>query len=273
MVNRVERAVPLLTYLINLDRATERLERMRQQLLAADIDFVRISAIDGRSLSSAEVKQYLTKEGSWGWLTPGEIGCFLSHRLCWQAIADGTYEYGVILEDDVVLGDDAGKILSDLSWLPRGADIVKIETAESRIFVDRVVDASICGRSLMRLRSAHYCTGGYILSKSAAHRLVRQHWQFCEAVDDALFSQQAVAANVYRMHQLVPALCVQQSCITSDYSGDPLHSSIEGREDKAKRQLGVLEWLKQIAFKESQSAINKLLCLVGQRERMIVAFK
>jgi glycosyl transferase, family 25 len=34
-------------------------------------------------------------------LGPGEVGCFLSHRACWQKIIDGGSEYGLIVEDDL----------------------------------------------------------------------------------------------------------------------------------------------------------------------------
>jgi glycosyl transferase family 25 len=36
-------------------------------------------------------------------MTPGEIGCFLSHRALWNHIATSDLDYAVILEDDTVL--------------------------------------------------------------------------------------------------------------------------------------------------------------------------
>lgn len=33
-------------------------------------------------------------------LGAGEVGCFLSHRACWQAIADGPAPYALVVEDD-----------------------------------------------------------------------------------------------------------------------------------------------------------------------------
>lgn len=34
-------------------------------------------------------------------LNPGEVGCFLSHRQCWQRIIDDGLEYALIAEDDL----------------------------------------------------------------------------------------------------------------------------------------------------------------------------
>lgn len=36
-------------------------------------------------------------------LSPGEVGCFLSHRRCWQRIVDAGWDYGMIVEDDLAL--------------------------------------------------------------------------------------------------------------------------------------------------------------------------
>ncbi|MAI68498.1 MAG: glycosyl transferase family 25, partial [Rhizobiales bacterium TMED143] len=33
-------------------------------------------------------------------LSPGEVGCFLSHRACWQRIVDQDLPYALIVEDD-----------------------------------------------------------------------------------------------------------------------------------------------------------------------------
>jgi len=36
-------------------------------------------------------------------LTPGEVGCFLSHRQCWQQIVSEGLEYALIAEDDLAI--------------------------------------------------------------------------------------------------------------------------------------------------------------------------
>jgi GR25 family glycosyltransferase involved in LPS biosynthesis len=53
-------------------------------------------------------------------LTPGEVGCFLSHKRCWEIIAQGEAPYGLIAEDDLVLDDAV--FLNALSLAERYAD-------------------------------------------------------------------------------------------------------------------------------------------------------
>lgn len=260
-------------YLINLDRVPDRLAHMQRSFDAAGIAFTRIAATDGRMISEDARKRYQAKEGYWGWLTPGEIGCFLSHRLCWQAIADGDDAYGAVFEDDVLLGENAGKILTDSTWIPANADIVKLETAGSRIYVDMLSAAEVCGRSVKRLRSSHYCTGAYILSKSAARHLLHESGTFNEAVDDVLFSARAAAAASLKKYQIIPALCTQRSRNSSNLDDAQLPSSIEGREQKTMKRLSLSERVRLITSREGRSLINKLFCLLGKRERIVVDFK
>jgi len=263
----------LQVYLINLDRATERLAHMQQAFDAAGISFTRISAVDGHALSDSDIKRFQSREGYWGWLTPGEIGCFLSHRLCWQTILDGDDNYAAIFEDDVLVGEEAEAILSSSAWIPADADIIKLESAGSRIYVDRMSASEICGRSVKRLRSSHYCTGGYIVSKKGARYLLETSQVFSDAVDDFLFSAQVLARGQLALYQLSPAICIQNNRVAGNPDGSQLPSSIEGREQKLMKKLRFSERLKLIALKERQSATNKLLCCLGKRERIVVDFK
>ena len=75
--------------LINLPKHTERYEKVRQQLQSADIPYEKAPACDGKLLSDEEMKANVTFFGR-RFLTRGMIGCFLSHRACWQhCAADG----------------------------------------------------------------------------------------------------------------------------------------------------------------------------------------
>lgn len=101
---------------INLDRSGDRLAHITSEFAKIDVPFERVPAIDVHAVIRASK------------LTNAETACFLSHRRCWQIIADGADQFGAIFEDDVVFSDEAGSLLADISWVPRDADIVKLET-------------------------------------------------------------------------------------------------------------------------------------------------
>jgi hypothetical protein len=60
-------------------------------------------------------------------LTAGEVSLVLKHRLAWQQIAGGNFDYAIVAEDDVVLFDYSLAYLSRvLSMLPADFDYIDL---------------------------------------------------------------------------------------------------------------------------------------------------
>lgn len=76
----------ILRLVINLDRSPERLRSISQQLVAQDLHFERLPAVDGRKLAQEELsrleapydapEKFVFRKALW----PNEIACFLSPR-------------------------------------------------------------------------------------------------------------------------------------------------------------------------------------------------
>lgn len=193
---------------INLDRAPERLERIRTIFDAAGVPFERMRAVDGRQLSEAEIDRWRQGEPRFYLLGPGETACFLSHRQCWE-IAARTGEPVVVFEDDIHLGRDAAELLGDPSWIPADADIVKLDTALRPTMVDRDASPVGAGRRVATLRASHVGAAGYVVAPAAARRLLEQTGSFADPVDQYLFNPVSPMSAALSIHQLMPALCVQ----------------------------------------------------------------
>lgn len=93
-------------FYINLDRRTDRREHIENQLSLLDIKAKRVPASVGSELTKEQMSfvnfddfYCLMKRP----VSPGEIGCALSHIRVWQKIVDQKIDYALILEDDVVL--------------------------------------------------------------------------------------------------------------------------------------------------------------------------
>lgn len=69
--------------LINLPKHQERLRTVSEQLERAEVEVERAPAVDGRLLTIEEQEQNVTALAR-HLMTPGMIGCFLSHRNCWR---------------------------------------------------------------------------------------------------------------------------------------------------------------------------------------------
>lgn len=98
------------TFVIHLNRATDRKSRVESLLQIAPTTASVIEAIDGQVLQPAEIlKVYQRKIFSPIYpfaLSNGEIACFLSHRKAWQTIVDQGLDAALILEDDVLIDEN-----------------------------------------------------------------------------------------------------------------------------------------------------------------------
>lgn len=94
-------------FLINLERSGDRLARCTPLLDRLGLPWERVPGVEGKRLPPeqlAALNPHPAPHGEWFRpLTPGEIGCFLSHLRCWQLIEERGLDCALILEDDVDL--------------------------------------------------------------------------------------------------------------------------------------------------------------------------
>lgn len=193
-------------YVINLDRAIDRLAAVTVEFSRIGVAFERVAGVDARAGAPFAALP----------LTEAEVCCFLSHRRCWEIIADGPDQYGVVFEDDVVFSHDAGSMLVDDSWVPLDADLVKIETFYNRVRVGSRHTPAKNGYSVTRLFGQHLGSCGYLISKGAARRLLKSTMRLKAPVDVALFSPGQMTSARNNIYQLMPALCVQALFISGN---------------------------------------------------------
>ena len=101
---------------INLDEDTERRERIERRMYEFGLGWERLTAVLGSRLGpSHEALVDRTAHAARGSrFSPGEIGCWLSHRMAQQMVAEGSDEMALILEDDLRIHDDLPEVLDRL---------------------------------------------------------------------------------------------------------------------------------------------------------------
>ncbi len=196
-------------YFINLDRSPERRDWFLGQAAALEIGFTRVPAVDSRELGEAEMARQRALASGDTELSPGEIACLLSHRKVWRLVAGASDPWAFIAEDDIHFAPDAARFLSTPEWIPAGAEVVKAETTLIRQELSRKVWAEPFGHELRQLRSNHFCSGGYFLSRDGAARLLGFTDRHVEPVDVILFSPELGVLNQTPVLQLSPAICLQ----------------------------------------------------------------
>lgn len=103
------------TYVITLERATERHAVMEAQLSASGLSYEVVFGVDGYQMSSSDRAKLVDEAAvkrSPGWLTPGMVGCVLSHRRVYQLIAMAQDGPALVLEDDAVLPSNLAVLVS-----------------------------------------------------------------------------------------------------------------------------------------------------------------
>lgn len=91
---------PSNTFVINLDKDTERLKKVSKLL---DNNFTRFPAIKGRDLSPEEIKKETNFFCRYFLCNHAIVGCALSHLRLWERlIHDPDHDFYVIFEDDLV---------------------------------------------------------------------------------------------------------------------------------------------------------------------------
>lgn len=198
-------------YVINLDKDMARLEFFANNFKRLNLEFERISAVDGRLLSEQEYQDFmrLRPRNGKSWLR-GQMGCFLSHFSVWQLIAKGTEDYGVVFEDDVHVSDDLGGLLNDSSWIPEATDVIRLETSTNRVRLSAVPILKHNNRSAYKLMSTSWNAGGYILSRATARKLIDLPLAQHQPSDILLFNfNDSALVRELQILQFYPALCTQ----------------------------------------------------------------
>lgn len=104
-------------FVINLENSTERKKFMKHQLDALGLDHEFFPAVDGRKLSGEDMKQMCDLEVVKAWadlLTPGMIGCSLSHYHVYKKMIEENIDLALILEDDTRLSSQVPFLISEV---------------------------------------------------------------------------------------------------------------------------------------------------------------
>lgn len=165
-------------YVINLPGSLDRRDHVRAELERAGIEYVFIEAVNGKELTSAD-RAVLVDEGAVaaapGWLTPGAIGCALSHWLAYDRLLADEQDHALVLEDDVILDVGLPDLLPGVAATLRGAEVALLHFRsfeKCRLQSEGHV-ALPDGVRIMRPLDPRQpiAASGYVISAAAAKRL------------------------------------------------------------------------------------------------------
>lgn len=200
------------SYLINLDKDTERLAFMMDNFARLGVPVERFSAVDGRLFPAEQFENFAVqrpRDGKKTWLR-GQMGCFLSHYGVWQKIAESNARFAAVFEDDVYLSPVLSELFADDQWLSDDIDLVRLDTSTNRLLLGRSAEINAGGRNFYRVKTTSWCAGGYLINRRTAQQLVALAPQYHQPADVILYNyEQSIITPSLKILQSSPALVTQ----------------------------------------------------------------
>ncbi|MBS9720732.1 glycosyltransferase family 25 protein [Tianweitania sp. BSSL-BM11] len=169
---------------INLDRSPERWEAIREQLDASGLPYVRLRAVDGRALDptlEAKVSHERFEQSNGRKITPGDIGCYLSHTAAWSFMATQATSKLLIVEDDAVFQPDWTQRLHSVLRAYKPGMLMKLSWQRPGLTRDVApIDDTY---RLVRPLTHQACCAAYLVDKTAAQHLLDHAFPIYVPVD------------------------------------------------------------------------------------------
>lgn len=228
---------------ISLQSKPERRTHITQEFSKQGIDFEFFDAITPDQVAKLATRHGLALDGAF--LTEGEKACFMSHVCLWQQMIDENLEYLAVFEDDIYLGENAHLFFNDDEWLRvNGLDFVKTETFLQKRKLAKESISTLDQRSLHVLKESHLGAAGYILSQKSAVQLLAiirsLNAEYIQPIDVIVFEDLIKDPEAILVHQLLPAICIQEFILKPETLSMP--SSLEDerlikRKHRPKRSI------------------------------------
>ena len=253
-IKHVSRCYPpptnILRLVINLDRSPERLESISKQLSAQGLSFQRIPARDGRKLSPEELsrleapydahEKFVFREALW----PNEIACFLSHAECWEKLVKSNCEWGLIMEDDIVLSPRFKLFAASSDWIPQGVRVIQLHGSRQTFTVGE--SYPVHDTELFRIIRPTPLGGlAYLIHREAAAYALATYMPIPAPVDDWLFCPYSDFAKRFPPHRLLSA------CATTLYAPSDIGDRTNRRQLPTSVKVRLLRGFKSGSYRLS----------------------
>ena len=224
------------TYVINLDRRTDRKARIDKITAECGLEYQRVSAIDAKSQDFLEISKDLPSNGPTGRTSNNTRACTLSHFKAWTEFLNDPHSgsSAIILEDDVVLSSYFLKVIKNLSENDLyDFGLIKIELGGSMskgAFLGPKLDLG----NEFGIRKSHQIltdAAAYIINRETAKRLLTFRQSITAPIDHFLFypiQRAGFWGGPYGV--LDPAIVIQDRSIQSDIRSQPYLDSRRRRD-------------------------------------------
>lgn len=162
-------------YLINIDRATDRLAVIQRQSEELGIEIERVDGVDGALLPyeqwvDVDHERFQRRHGRV--ILPGEYGCYRSHLLALRQFLAGGGQSAIVIEDDIALDRNfLARAMAAHEAAPN-AEIIKLVNHRWGGFraTTRSRSGDVIGRCLFGPQGSTAC---YLVTRAGAEKIVK----------------------------------------------------------------------------------------------------
>ena len=165
-------------FVINLKGSAERREACAEQLARLGLTAEFVEAVDGRLMSDAEISEIVDEEGRLRRapkpLSKAEVGCYLSHLKVMEKIVREEIDQALIMEDDLLAGDDLPAILAALAAKPLPPyEVIKLGISEPQVKpFTPILPLTDAGAALVRHHNVVNSNLAYVITRAGAERFL-----------------------------------------------------------------------------------------------------
>ncbi|HIF9214290.1 TPA: glycosyltransferase family 25 protein [Photobacterium damselae] len=211
-------------YIVSLSDAIERRTKISKALDDIGCSYEFIDAIRGGNIDDEEIKKYNNFSYYNRNIAANEIGCTLSHQKIYKLMMLRNESKAIILEDDVILGDQFKKLLQSnfsiddesLYILGGQEGLISLDMQQFSIWRKLNISEVEFKKSIKSERYI-YRTCCYMLSKELARKMNNLHRiKFYLADDWAFLKKERIIKRIYMANVVSHPLDLTGSTIESD---------------------------------------------------------
>lgn len=188
-------------WVISLERATERREKVRAAFTALGLPITILDAVDGRALTPEQVSRYSHWRACFEFgrgLSQGELGAALSHLMVYERMVHDKIPVVAVFEDDVEPGPDLPGLLASSGHLPPDWEVVNLRTTFAWSEPQPVDTAPIAdGYRVCTYGRTPLGAVGYLINLAGARRVLAAAYPVGLPSDELLFRPRPAGLTRY----------------------------------------------------------------------------
>lgn len=159
-------------FIINMASSIERWHTTSSRLQAIGLEGTRFEATVGKALTEQEVASWYSAELNLKRhhrnMTPGEIGCYVSHMRIWEKMRDEHIPLCIVLEDDLTIEPHLADVITHIQGL-KNWDLIKLSDNRANPFIDEAsLNNDLSFGNYLKVPNG---TQGYAISLNGAKKL------------------------------------------------------------------------------------------------------